>query len=78
MALPEEEAAQKPESHTLQETYERFLARRPRPLALSTATAYEQDWRLRIVPHWGTERDVKTITHGNADVPGLVPDRRVG
>ena len=39
------------------------MAQRPRPLALSTLTAYEQDWRLRIVPHWGVERDVKTITH---------------
>ena len=50
---PEEEAAQRPELHTLQETYERFLAQRPRPLALSTLTAYEQDWRLRIVPIGG-------------------------
>ncbi|MBB1483059.1 hypothetical protein H5392_04185 [Tessaracoccus sp. MC1865] len=59
---PEEVEASLPVVHTLQETYERFLAQRPRPLALSTATAYEQDWRLRIVPHWGTERDVRTIT----------------
>ncbi len=50
---PEEEAAQRPELHTLQETYERFLAQRPRPLALSTLTAYEQDWRLQIVPIGG-------------------------
>lgn len=35
---------------------------RPRPLALSTLTAYEQDSRLRIVPHWGAECDVMTIT----------------
>ena len=60
---PEEEAAQRPQSHTLRETYDRFLSQRPRPLALSTSTAYEQDWRLRIVPHWGEDRDVKTITH---------------
>ncbi|GAA4892109.1 hypothetical protein GCM10025789_06350 [Tessaracoccus lubricantis] len=60
---PEEVEASLPVVHTLQETYERFLAQRPRLLALSTATAYEQDWRLRIVPHWGTERHVKTITH---------------
>lgn len=59
---PEEEV-RRPQQRTLQETYDRFLAQRPRPLALSTLTAYEQDWRLRIVPHWGAERDVKTITH---------------
>ena len=60
---PEEVEARRPTLRTLQETYDRFLAQRPRPLALSTLTAYEQDWRLRIVPHWGVERDVKTITH---------------
>lgn len=60
---PEEVEARRPKVRTLQETYDRFLAQRPRPLALSTLTAYEQDWRLRIVPHWGAERDVKTVTH---------------
>lgn len=50
---PEEVEARRPKVRTLQETYGRFLAQRPRPLALSTLTAYEQDWRLRIVPHWG-------------------------
>lgn len=60
---PEEVEARRPKVRTLLETYDRFLAQRPRPLALSTLTAYEQDWRLRIVPHWGTDRDVKTITH---------------
>lgn len=60
---PEEKEARRPQIHTLQETYDRFLAQRPRPLALSTMTSYEQDWRLRIVPHWGESRDVRTITH---------------
>ncbi|WP_139651010.1 hypothetical protein [Tessaracoccus massiliensis] len=60
---PEEEEARRPKLHTLQETFDRFLTQRPRTLALSTVTGYEQDWRLRIVPHWGTELDVETITH---------------
>lgn len=60
---PEEVEARGPQLRTLQEVYERFLTQRPRPLALSTKTAYEQDWRLRIVPHWGAERNIKTITH---------------
>ncbi len=60
---PEEEEARRPTIHTLQEVYDRFLTQRPQPLALSTITGYEQDWRLRILPHWGAERDIKTITH---------------
>lgn len=60
---PEEAVAQRPQLRTLQDLYDRFLAQRTKPLALSTLTGYEQDWRLRIEPHWGAERDVKTITH---------------
>lgn len=60
---PEDLEARKPQIHTLQETYDRFLTRRPQPLALSTVTGYEQDWRLRIVPHWGADCDIKSITH---------------
>lgn len=60
---PDESEALKPVVHTLEELYERFLVQRPKPLALSTVTGYEQDWRLRVVPHWGTERDIRTITH---------------
>ncbi|MBK7822037.1 MAG: hypothetical protein IPJ61_13460 [Tessaracoccus sp.] len=48
---PEEEEARRPKVHTLQEVYDRFLTQRPQPLALSTITGYEQDWRLRILPH---------------------------
>lgn len=60
---PEEQEARRPKSHTLQETYDRFLVQRPQPLALSTVTAYEQDWRLRIAPYWGVDLDIKSITH---------------
>lgn len=44
------------------ELWERFLTQRAKPLALATHTSYEQDWRLRIKPHWGAGRDLETIT----------------
>ncbi len=55
-------AVVEPAVRTLGELWERFLTQRAKPLALATHTSYEQDWRLRIKPHWGAGRDLETIT----------------
>ncbi len=58
-----EPKAEKPNVHTLEETYARFLEWRANKLASSTATNYERQWRLRIEPYWGAGRDIATITN---------------
>lgn len=49
-----------PVVHTLDDVWKRFLTHRAAPLAPATITGYEKDYRLRIEPHWGADRDVAT------------------
>ena len=52
-----------PPVHTLADVWGRFQTLRATPLARSTLTGYQDDWRIRGEPHWGAGRDITTITN---------------